>query len=140
LKHFFFCISELRIATGASYTSFSSLKPTELSLLFNWLFNPIYHVRCWSSTHKQHFSFYIDIITPTWQKTKWQFIFKYVQGQKSFGFTFYYWKLSNFQISEILIHWIFQNFQEFVRKINGLKKGSLKRDLNPQSSEQKSTA
>ena len=40
--------------------------------------------------------FYIDKITPTWQKTKWQFTFKYIQGQRSFGFTFYYWKLSNF--------------------------------------------
>ena len=88
-------------------------------------FNPIYHVRCWSPTHQQHFSFYIDIITPTWQKTKWQFTFKYIQGQKSFGFTFYYWKLSNFQISRFSSTDFFQNFQKFVRKINELKKGSL---------------
>ena len=57
-----------------------------------------------------------------WLQTKWQFTFKYIQGQKSFGFTFYHWKLSNFWISKILIHWFFQNFQEFVRKINELKK------------------
>ena len=78
-------------------------------------FNPIYHVRCWSSTPWLHFSFYIDIITPTWQKTKWQFTFKYIQSQKSFGFTFYYWKLSNFWILKNLIHDFFWFCSKFSR-------------------------
>ena len=74
----------------------------------------------WRTNH-----YYVNADRDIELQSKWQFTYKYIQSQKSFGFTFCYWNLSNFQISKNLIHiffWLFQNFQEFVAKMSEVEK------------------